>query len=184
MLEITKKKKKGRRKIEQRLYFWFFLYQIILASLILRNNHPRRRRHTNTHWLHVFSVMNILPSVKTQYSRIPSFYNPNGFVKSKRKTVFYGDANPVSGNNFHLNRARRLVLLRCSYSESGSITQPGLENMPLSMDLEPISGESQFDQVLTEAQQLQESVIVLWFDINFFYLVNYLPLIGFFFFHY
>ncbi|KAL0340710.1 UNVERIFIED_CONTAM: Thioredoxin-like 3-2, chloroplastic [Sesamum radiatum] len=33
--------------------------------------------------------------------------------------------------------------------------------MPLSVELEPISSESQFDRVVAEAQQLEESVVVL-----------------------
>ncbi|KAK6137921.1 hypothetical protein DH2020_028334 [Rehmannia glutinosa] len=102
--------------------------------------------------------MEILPSLKSQYSRIPPLlYNPCCSIDSKRKTNFNGEAN----SNFHPIKGRRLVL-HSSRGESGSITQPGLENMPLSVDLEPISSESQFDRVVAEAQQLEESVVILW----------------------
>ncbi|KAK4480342.1 hypothetical protein RD792_013413 [Penstemon davidsonii] len=63
---------------------------------------------------------------------------------------------------------RVLALHNSTYSESGSdfesgsITQPALENSPLSVELEPISNESQFDRVVAQAQQLEESVVVLW----------------------
>ncbi|KAL7148254.1 hypothetical protein ABFS83_06G165800 [Erythranthe nasuta] len=98
--------------------------------------------------------MDILPSVKTQYSRIPSLYNPFNSIKSNR--------NSISPNNiFHPNRAQRLVL-HTSYTESGSVTQPGQDDIRVSVDLVPVSSESDFDRVVAAAQQLDESVVVLW----------------------
>ncbi|XP_024928044.3 thioredoxin-like 3-2, chloroplastic isoform X2 [Ziziphus jujuba] len=38
----------------------------------------------------------------------------------------------------------------------------GLDDSPVSVELTAISSESQFDRVIAEAQQLEESVIVVW----------------------
>ncbi|KAA8534412.1 hypothetical protein F0562_031929 [Nyssa sinensis] len=38
----------------------------------------------------------------------------------------------------------------------------GLDSSPVSIELEPITSESQFDRVIAGAQQLEESVIVVW----------------------
>ncbi|GFP91846.1 thioredoxin-like 3-2 chloroplastic [Phtheirospermum japonicum] len=95
--------------------------------------------------------MEFLPSVKTQYSKPPLLFNPCCSV----------DSNSISWNCFRHINGRRLVL-HSSFVGGGSITQPGLENMPLSVDFEPISSEAQFDRVIAEAQQLEESVVVLW----------------------
>ncbi|KAL8051728.1 hypothetical protein ABFX02_06G166900 [Erythranthe guttata] len=98
--------------------------------------------------------MDILASVKTQYSRIPSLYNPFCSIKSNR--------NSISPNNiFHSNRVQRLVL-HTSYTESGSVTQPGQDDIRVSVDLVPVSSESDFDRVVAGAQHLDESVVVLW----------------------
>ncbi|KAL7109358.1 hypothetical protein ACP275_06G170800 [Erythranthe tilingii] len=98
--------------------------------------------------------MDILPSVKTQYSRIPSLYNPFSSIKSNRNSIF-------PNNIFHPNRVQRLVL-HTSYTESGSVTQPGQDDIRVSVDLVPVSSESDFDRVVAGAQQLDESVVVLW----------------------
>lgn len=49
-----------------------------------------------------------------------------------------------------------------NYSEKGSV-QGALDSMPVSVELEAISSESQFDRVIAEAQQLEESVVILWY---------------------
>ncbi|CAI9759758.1 unnamed protein product [Fraxinus pennsylvanica] len=54
------------------------------------------------------------------------------------------------------------VLALNYHGEAGSIVQQGLHNLPLSVELEPISGEAQFDRVIAEAQQLDESIVILW----------------------
>ncbi|XP_011084309.1 thioredoxin-like 3-2, chloroplastic isoform X1 [Sesamum indicum] len=105
--------------------------------------------------------MEVFPSLKTQNSRIPLSYKPYCSIDSKRKSVFNCRSNFIYWSNFRGIKGRRLGLCS-SYNEAGSITQPGLENMPLSVELEPISSESQFDRVVAEAQQLEESVVVLW----------------------
>ncbi|KAK4403899.1 Pumilio4 [Sesamum angolense] len=105
--------------------------------------------------------MEVFPSLKTQNSRIPLSYNAYCSTHSKRKAFFNCRSNFNSWSSFRGIKGRRLGLCS-SYNEAGSITQPGLENMPLSVELEPISSESQFDRVVAEAQQLEESVVVLW----------------------
>ncbi|KAK4435984.1 Thioredoxin-like 3-2, chloroplastic [Sesamum alatum] len=105
--------------------------------------------------------MEVFPSPKTQNSRIPLSYKPYCSIDCKRKTVFSCQSNFNYWSSFRGVKGRRLGLCS-SYNEAGSITQPGLENMPLSVELEPISSESQFDRVVAEAQQLEESVVVLW----------------------
>lgn len=47
-----------------------------------------------------------------------------------------------------------------SHSEEGSVQ--GLDSSPVSVDLEPITSESQFDHVVSEAQRLDEPVVILW----------------------
>jgi thioredoxin 1 len=37
-----------------------------------------------------------------------------------------------------------------------------VDDSPVSFELEPIYSESQFDRVIAEAQQLEESVIIVW----------------------
>ena len=43
--------------------------------------------------------------------------------------------------------------------------QNGLESSPVKLEL--ISSETQFDRVIADAQQLDESVIVLWYVLLF-----------------
>ncbi|KAL3650000.1 Thioredoxin-like 3-2, chloroplastic [Castilleja foliolosa] len=105
--------------------------------------------------------MEFLPSLKTQYPKPHLLYNPFSF-DSKRNPIFTSESNSVSWNCFHRHINGRRLVLHSSYVESGSITQSDLENMPLSVDFEPISNETQFDRVIAEAQQLEESVVVLW----------------------
>ncbi|KAG8390607.1 hypothetical protein BUALT_Bualt01G0101100 [Buddleja alternifolia] len=105
--------------------------------------------------------MEILPSVKPQRSRIP-LYNPNCFIDSNRKNIFNSQSDLIFRNSFRQIKDRRLVIQSSSYDEGVSITQQSLENMPISVDLERISSESQFDRVVGEAQQLEESVVILW----------------------
>ncbi|KAL6974890.1 hypothetical protein U1Q18_021960 [Sarracenia purpurea var. burkii] len=45
-------------------------------------------------------------------------------------------------------------------SEEGPVL--GNDLSPVSAELEPISSETQFDRVLAQAQQLQESVVIVW----------------------
>ncbi|BFG22413.1 hypothetical protein CerSpe_086870 [Prunus speciosa] len=45
-------------------------------------------------------------------------------------------------------------------SQEGSLQE--LDDTPISVELVPISGETQFDRVMAQAQQLEESVVVVW----------------------
>ncbi|KAI3705532.1 hypothetical protein L1987_75771 [Smallanthus sonchifolius] len=48
-----------------------------------------------------------------------------------------------------------------NFSQQGSI--PALDSSsPVSIDLKPILNERQFDQVIAESKQLQQSVVILW----------------------
>ncbi|XP_016552119.2 thioredoxin-like 3-2, chloroplastic isoform X1 [Capsicum annuum] len=38
----------------------------------------------------------------------------------------------------------------------------GIDDSPASVELQPISGESQFDRIIADAQQVDESVVILW----------------------
>ncbi|PIN00577.1 Thioredoxin [Handroanthus impetiginosus] len=105
--------------------------------------------------------MEVSSSVKSQYPRIRLSYNAYCFIDSKRKPILNCQLNFNFPGSFHHIKGQRLVL-NSSYSEGGPISELGLENMPLSVELEPISSESQFDRVVAEAHQLEESVIVLW----------------------
>ncbi|KAL3581389.1 hypothetical protein D5086_015721 [Populus alba] len=47
-----------------------------------------------------------------------------------------------------------------AWSQEGSLQE--VDDSPVSFELEPIYSESQFDRVIAEAQQLEESVIIVW----------------------
>lgn len=48
-----------------------------------------------------------------------------------------------------------------AWNGEGSLQE--LDDSPVSVELEPICSESQFDRVIAEAQQLEESIIVVWY---------------------
>ncbi|KAL9402691.1 hypothetical protein Peur_006540 [Populus x canadensis] len=47
-----------------------------------------------------------------------------------------------------------------AWSQEGPLQE--VDDSPVSFELEPIYSESQFDRVIAEAQQLEESVIIVW----------------------
>ncbi|KAJ6909310.1 hypothetical protein NC652_020334 [Populus alba x Populus x berolinensis] len=47
-----------------------------------------------------------------------------------------------------------------AWSQEGPLQE--VDDSPVSFELEPIYSESQFDRVIEEAQQLEESVIIVW----------------------
>ncbi|XP_075495588.1 uncharacterized protein LOC142532926 isoform X1 [Primulina tabacum] len=101
--------------------------------------------------------------VKTTHnSRIPSPYYSNRLIDSQRKPISINETHIKFGIDFQPIKVQGLALQSSSYDEGGSIAQPGAESLQLSMNLEPISSESQFDRVVAEAQQLEESVVLLW----------------------
>lgn len=103
------------------------------------------------------SSFEVFPSIKIPFRRKPVLYNSDCSIYSNGKSIFFGTENV---KNFTKNN-----LLALSYhGEAGSIVQQGLHNLPLSVELEPISGEAQFDRVIAEAQQLDESIVILWYE--------------------
>ncbi|XP_051130044.1 thioredoxin-like 3-2, chloroplastic [Andrographis paniculata] len=107
--------------------------------------------------------MEILRAVKAPKSGVPLTDNRYSYIDRTRKPPsFRCQLNFSSRRSFHRIETRILVLRSSSYDEVGPIAQQTSEDNPISVDLEPISSESQFDRVVAEAQQLEESVIILW----------------------
>lgn len=114
--------------------------------------------------------MEKLAWVKTTHnSRIPSPYYSNRLIDSQRKPISINETHLKFGIDFQPIKVQGLALQSSSYDEGGSIAQPGAESLQLSTNLEPISSESQFDRVVAEAQQLEESVVVLWYEFGLLY---------------
>lgn len=59
----------------------------------------------------------------------------------------------------------RGIALLNAWGREGSLQE--LDDSPVSVELAPISGESQFDRVIAEARQIEESVIVVWYVSGF-----------------
>ncbi|XP_009782947.1 thioredoxin-like 3-2, chloroplastic [Nicotiana tabacum] len=68
---------------------------------------------------------------------------------------------PISVNcsKIHLKFRARAEVLENNREES---SVQDLDNSPASVELQPISSEAQFDRVISEAQQIDESVVILW----------------------
>ncbi|CDO99772.1 unnamed protein product [Coffea canephora] len=81
------------------------------------------------------------------------FSVPNEKIQSKinRIRLIGGGGNKVKGK----------AALLANYSDEGSV-QGALDNSPISIELEPILSESQFDRVIAEAQQLEEPILIVW----------------------
>ncbi|KAK3033928.1 hypothetical protein RJ639_032360 [Escallonia herrerae] len=62
---------------------------------------------------------------------------------------------PLASHPVSYSKSIRIEALT-NFSEGGPV--PGLESAPVSVELEPVPSESQFDRVIAEAQQLEESV--------------------------
>ncbi|BBG97796.1 WCRKC thioredoxin 2 [Prunus dulcis] len=71
---------------------------------------------------------------------------------------------PPSSNTLVFSRKfdeiRRPIRAVNALSQEGSLQE--LDDTPVSVALVPISGETQFDRVMAQAQQLEESVVVVW----------------------
>ncbi|XP_021833898.1 thioredoxin-like 3-2, chloroplastic [Prunus avium] len=71
---------------------------------------------------------------------------------------------PPSSNPLVFSRKfdeiRRPIRAVNALSQEGSLQE--LDDKPISVELVPISGETQFDRVIAQAQQLEESVVVVW----------------------
>ncbi|XP_019267459.1 PREDICTED: thioredoxin-like 3-2, chloroplastic isoform X1 [Nicotiana attenuata] len=72
---------------------------------------------------------------------------------------------PISVNcsNIHLKFRARAEVLENNREES---SVQDLDNSPASVELQPISSEAQFDRVISEAQQIDESVVILWVELK------------------
>ncbi|WMV53404.1 hypothetical protein MTR67_046789 [Solanum verrucosum] len=68
---------------------------------------------------------------------------------------------PISLNcsRIHLDFKVRVQVLE---NHDGESSVQDLDDSPASIELQPISDEPQFDRVIAEAQQLDESVVILW----------------------
>lgn len=83
----------------------------------------------------------------------------SSFARSRTVPAAFGT---VAGRS-SLGRAvpRRVSALR-AVGQDGYALKEELDDSLVSVELEPIGSESQFDRVVAEAQQLEESVIVVW----------------------
>ncbi|XP_071711588.1 thioredoxin-like 3-2, chloroplastic isoform X2 [Rutidosis leptorrhynchoides] len=92
-------------------------------------------------------------SLNVQSNRV--LYSTYGFVSD-----YYESFKINKGNNHVNNRVVRMKSLT-DFSQQGSIL--GLhDGDAVSIALKPILNENQFDHVIAEAQQLDESVVILW----------------------
>ncbi|KZV57479.1 RNA pseudouridine synthase 5 [Dorcoceras hygrometricum] len=106
----------------------------------------------------------------TSHIRDGSAFGPHEIMTARNAILsnkgFRSLRKPISinlkfGSNFNPIKGQGLALQSSSCDEGGSIAHSGAESLQLSANLEPISSESQFDGVVAEAQQLEESVVVL-----------------------
>ncbi|XP_059628335.1 thioredoxin-like 3-2, chloroplastic [Cornus florida] len=84
---------------------------------------------------------------------VSQYFSKSALRKSdsvKNSIVFTKNIHVIGGN------LRALT----NYSEEGPVQD--LDSSPVSIELELISSESQFDRVIAEAQQLEESLVIVW----------------------
>lgn len=60
---------------------------------------------------------------------------------------------------------RRQLKATAFAAASSGVATDNSSDAPSSIELVPITTEEQFDRIIAEAQQLEESVVVLWLDI-------------------
>ncbi|XP_028086076.1 thioredoxin-like 3-2, chloroplastic isoform X4 [Camellia sinensis] len=82
------------------------------------------------------------------------------YPKSAFRRASLATKHDVCSRKIDLNGGYDRIKALTSHSEEGSVQ--GLESSLASVKLEPISSESQFDRVVAEAQQLEESVVIVW----------------------
>ncbi|KAF8037972.1 hypothetical protein BT93_B0732 [Corymbia citriodora subsp. variegata] len=83
----------------------------------------------------------------------------SSIVRSRTLPVAFGPAVRCSSLGCAV---RRRISALGAVSQDGHTLNEELDDSPVSVELEPISSEGQFDRVLAEAQQLEESIIVVW----------------------
>ncbi|KAK8643347.1 hypothetical protein V6N13_012650 [Hibiscus sabdariffa] len=91
----------------------------------------------------------ISPCFSAPFLKIPSS-SFDGF-SLKRKTLGFDEKINVFGGKFGTISA---------WGEEGNSEE--LDDAPLTVALQQICSESQFDRIIAEAQQLEESLIILW----------------------
>ncbi|KAL6328170.1 hypothetical protein AAG906_034313 [Vitis piasezkii] len=86
-------------------------------------------------------------------SRIPQQFSIPGLSVSDfpRKSLIFPQKIGVSGGK---------VWALAAWNQEGPLQD--LDDSPVSVELKPISSDTQFDRILGEAQQLEESVAIVW----------------------
>ncbi|CAN4126630.1 unnamed protein product [Withania somnifera] len=102
------------------------------------------------------STTQFSPVIQQLHSKKP---NPSSL--SSFKSPRFVPLAPISLNysRIHLDFRTRVQVLE---NHEGESTVQDVDESPASIELEPISDESQFDRVIAEAQQVDESVVILW----------------------
>ncbi|XP_057979178.1 thioredoxin-like 3-2, chloroplastic isoform X2 [Malania oleifera] len=102
--------------------------------------------------------MRLSPSLKLSQSKNPprrSRHFPISGLKSSSlvaDTVFCRKQFPAI--------AAQITAPATAWREEGPLE--GLDDLPFSVELGPICSETQFDRIVAEAQQLEESLIIVW----------------------
>ncbi|XP_012080950.1 thioredoxin-like 3-2, chloroplastic [Jatropha curcas] len=103
-----------------------------------------------------FSSFNrLLPSSRT--SPIHFHLSGNGSIQNLSTQSFKTLPLPRKFIGFHFPGKIKFFN---AWSAEGSVQE--LDDSPVSIELETICSESQFDRVIAEAQQLEEAVIIVW----------------------
>lgn len=115
-------------------------------------------------------AMRLSPSLDlgTPKPRVPPRDPPRDSLRSS--SIVRSRALPVAFGSMMVRCSSLDCAVQRRTSALGAVGQDGhtlkeeLDDSPVSVELEPICSESQFDRVVAEAQQLEESVIVVWYE--------------------
>ncbi|CAK9159658.1 unnamed protein product [Ilex paraguariensis] len=100
----------------------------------------------------------IYPKTTNSLCFSPDFLGCFHYFSNSSKIVTLASNSIISSKKIGLFGGHIKALT--NYSGEGSVQ--GLDSSPVSVELEPISNESQFDRIIAEAQQLEDAVIILW----------------------
>uniref|UniRef100_A0A5B6YPE5 Thioredoxin domain-containing protein n=1 Tax=Davidia involucrata TaxID=16924 RepID=A0A5B6YPE5_DAVIN len=114
--------------------------------------------------MYMSSVIQIFPCIKSlqrteslcfsyDLHRVSPYFSNSAF-----KTASSVSNSVVLTRKINVNGGHVKALT--NFSEEGPVQ--GLDSSPVSIELEPITSEIQFDRVIAGAQQLEESVIIVW----------------------
>lgn len=100
------------------------------------------------------SLTPLLPTTPRGSSRILQQFSIPGLSISDfpRKSLNFPQKIGVSGGK---------VWALAAWNQEGPLQD--LDDSPVSVELKPISSDTQFDRILGEAQQLEESVAIVWY---------------------